>query len=208
MFNEASFHNYYIHHCLFENCKEKGAIYIESYEEIFTLIEESVFNHCSSTSSNGGGSVYYKCQEEGHFVQKRTCYYKSVAQDFISFYLYLDTAIQYISSTKIYVFDISVSECGDNETIGRSTFCIKSSIINFSNNNISNNKCSQCSSLNSYVLGKSGTYNFSTFRENNQTDSESLSFSSINDSNPKKFLIAILLEITAVQTFTKFYFIV
>ena len=66
LYDETSSNNYYIFNCYFENCKAKGAIYIESDKEIVTFAEETVFNHCSSTSS--GGSLHYGCTKEGQFV--------------------------------------------------------------------------------------------------------------------------------------------
>ena len=80
------------------------------------------------------------------------------------------------SSYKNYAIDVSVSNCGENESIGSYTFSVTYGDILVSNINSTNNKCKQYSSYRSVLTGSSGTCNFSTFRGNNQTDSKSLFF--------------------------------
>ncbi|EAX96815.1 hypothetical protein TVAG_107020 [Trichomonas vaginalis G3] len=77
---------------------------------------------------------------------------------------------------KSYAFQISVSKCGESESEGSETLRIAFGDLRFENNNISYNKCGYTSSILSYLDGKSGTCNFSTFRENSQTTGLSLIF--------------------------------
>ena len=79
-------------------------------------------------------------------------------------------------SYKNYALDVSVSNCGENESIGSYTFENDEGDIRISNINSTNNKCNIRSSYGSSLYGSSGTCNFSTFRGNNQTDSKSLFF--------------------------------
>ncbi|EAX99263.1 hypothetical protein TVAG_112790 [Trichomonas vaginalis G3] len=170
IYDKTCSNNYYIFNCYFENCKAKGAIYIESDKEIVTFAEETVFNHCSSTSY--GGSLHYGCTKEGQFVQQRTCYYKSISENEMAFIHFVKSS----SSSKNYAIEVSVINCGENEGKGSGTLGIGSGDIHFDNNNITNNKCRLYSSIHIQLDGSSGTYNFSNFRENNQTGSISLYF--------------------------------
>ncbi|EAY08621.1 hypothetical protein TVAG_239810 [Trichomonas vaginalis G3] len=88
---------------------------------------------------------------------------------------------------KNYAFQISVSKCGESESKGWYAFDIAWGDLRFENNNITYNKCSRCSSIDSALDGKSSTCNFSTFRENNQTGSPSLEF----DSNSPSLIQAV-----------------
>ena len=162
LFDNTSINNYYIFNCYFEECNENGAIFIKSANQICTLIEDSAFNNCSSTTY--GGSVYYECEREGQFVQQRTCYTKSVARNRMSFH----QSVKPSSSYKNYVIDVSVSKCGENESERWGTLNIAYGVICFSKNNVTNNKCFDYSSLDVYLDGSLSNCNFSTFRGNIQ----------------------------------------
>ena len=162
--------NYYFFNCLFESCIENGAINIMRYNEICTLIEDSVFRKCSSTTY--AGSVSYSCSTAGQFVQQRTCYYKSKASSYAAF-------LQWINPyKKNYAFFVSVSNCGESENRGSSTFYLAWGDICISNINTTNNKCFQCSSILSIAQGNPTKYNFSIFRENSQSSTQSFLFNS------------------------------
>ena len=171
LYNTTSDNNFYVFNCYFKGCKESGAIYIERTNKIFTLLEESVFNNCSSTSS--GGSVFYNCEQLGQIVQKRTCYYKSLAKDNMAFY-----HRPKLADSKNYAFDVSIYKCGENESKGSYTFSAVYGEILISNINCTNNKCGSCSSYYSSILANPVICNFSTFRENNQSGSKSFYFNS------------------------------
>ncbi|EAX99284.1 hypothetical protein TVAG_113000 [Trichomonas vaginalis G3] len=175
LFDNTSLSNYYIFNCYFEECKETGAIYIKRDNEIYALIEESVFNHSSSTSEDGGGSICFDIRGDGNFVQQRTCYYASIANFNMAFCQYINS----LSNNKNYAIDISVFKCGENEEKGRNTLDIGFNDIRFENNNISNNKCQWLSSCSIVPNGSPGACNFSTFRENNQTESKSIGISTL-----------------------------
>ncbi|EAX96824.1 hypothetical protein TVAG_107110 [Trichomonas vaginalis G3] len=96
----------------------------------------------------------------------------------MSFYQWVKSSPDY----KNYAFQISVSKCGESESKGWYAFDIAWGDLRFENNNITYNKCSRCSSIDSALDGKSSTCNFSTFRENNQTGSSSLVFISSTNS--------------------------
>ena len=83
---------------------------------------------------------------------------------------------------KNYAFQISVSKCGESESKGSYTFHFGWGDLRFLNNNITYNKCSKWSSIDSTLNEKSGYCNYSTFRENNQTGGDSLRFWSNDDS--------------------------
>ncbi|EAY13522.1 hypothetical protein TVAG_343510 [Trichomonas vaginalis G3] len=166
----TSSNSYYIFICFFKGCKDNGAIYIKRSHNICTLLEDSIFNNCSSTSN--GGSVFYDCREGGQFVQQRTCCCKSIALDSIAFMQWIKPSF----SSKNYAFDISVSNCGVNETFGKKTFGFTWGELLVSRINSTFNKCNQMSSIKNTLSGSSGTCNFSTFRENNQTGTISLGF--------------------------------
>ena len=113
----------------------------------------------------------------GQIVQHKTCYYKSIAKEyFISFYQTVKSNYSY----KNFIIEVSVSKCGESETKGGYITVTTAGNICFSNNNITNNKCSYFSSHYSVVDLNSSTFKFSTFRENNQTDSRSLCFNSFS----------------------------
>ncbi|EAY12006.1 hypothetical protein TVAG_271890 [Trichomonas vaginalis G3] len=87
--------------------------------------------------------------------------------------------MQYVkssSSSKNYAYEVSVFKCGDNESNRMVAFFSARGDIRFKNNNITNNKCEYHSLIYSYLQGSSGSYNFSTFRDNNQTGGSSLAF--------------------------------
>ncbi|EAY18483.1 hypothetical protein TVAG_083360 [Trichomonas vaginalis G3] len=173
--------NYYVFYCLFEECKEIGAIYIKRTNSICTLLENSKFNNCSYTSDDGGGSVLYHCYYHGQFVQKRTCYFKSIASNnFMAFRQWTNPEPSY----KNYAIDVSVCNCGESESKGSFTFLIIYGDIIISNINSTNNKCKQFSSISSHLNGRSFSCNFSTFRGNNQTETYSLFFE-INAGSPR-----------------------
>ena len=179
LFDNGSLNNYYVFICFFEECKETGAIYIERTNTVYALIEDTVFYNCCTTSTYGGGSVMYFCREDGQFVQHRTCYYKSIAHENMAFV----QGVKSSPSNKNYAFDVSVFKCGANERdIIDCIFVIAFGDIHFENNNITNNYCITCSSHFDRLEGGSGTFNFSTFRENNQTNRMSLYFCSYNSS--------------------------
>ena len=135
--DETSSNNYYIFICLFESCKEKGAIYIQRSNNICTLLEDSVFNNCKSSV---GGSVYYECLKSGQIVQHRTCYYQSIAEtDDMAFH----QLGAYSDSMKNYIYDVSVSNCGESESKGLVIFSVFEGDIRISNINSTNNKCNQ-----------------------------------------------------------------
>ncbi|EAY17892.1 hypothetical protein TVAG_011180 [Trichomonas vaginalis G3] len=79
-------------------------------------------------------------------------------------------------SNKNYAIKVSVFKCGENEGKEIGTFSVGYGDVGFENNNITNNKCIECSSLIIQLDGSSGTCNFSNFRENNQTDRNSIVF--------------------------------
>ena len=169
--DSSTTNNYYVYDCNFEECKPKGAIYISRTNQICTLLEVNVFSRCQS--SEKGGSVSYYCPQAGEIVQQRNYYFESKTQYIcVSFY----QAVGQTSSFKNYNFQISVSKCGESDQKGDYTFLSTYGDFNFENNNISFNKCIQCSSLVVTLLGKSGKCSFSTFRENSQTSGTSLSF--------------------------------
>ena len=171
LFDTSSSSNYYIHHCLFENCKENGAIYIQRNDHICTLIEECVFYNCSSTLD--GGSVYYVCQGDGQFVQQRTCYYKSKATNsYIAFWQIVSDYFSHLNQA----IDVSIYNCGENETKGAYTFSVACGSIIISRINSTYNKCSQYSSIESDFNQNECACEYSIFRENNQTESNSLRF--------------------------------
>ncbi|EAY01654.1 hypothetical protein TVAG_383930 [Trichomonas vaginalis G3] len=122
LYDTSSSNNYYIFVCSFEECTEKGAIYIERTNEIYTLLEDSVFNRCKS---NAGGSLFYLCSK-GNFVQQRNCYSESIAYNFMAFYQLVK---QSSPTNKNYAFDISVSKCGESESKGSNTFQIACMIL-------------------------------------------------------------------------------
>ena len=169
--------NYYVFVCTFEECKEKGAIYIQRSNEICVLLEDNTFTRCKSTTD--GGSVCYNCRESGQFVQQRNSYIESIsAYRCMSFFQLSSPS----STSKNYAFQVSVTKCGESESNGYYTFHIAWGDLRFENNNITYNKCIYYSSISSWLGGKSVTCGFSTFRENNQTGSESLVFYSNSDS--------------------------
>lgn len=137
LFDNSGINNYYVLLCFYKECKETGAICIQRTNKVCTLLEETVFTNCSSTTEYGGGSVYYNCQADGEFVQHRTCYYASIAEQAMAF---AQAAKQYLSN-KNYAIEVSVLKCGENEEKGSYTFGISFGDICFDNNNITNNKC-------------------------------------------------------------------
>lgn len=161
--------NYHIYDCSFQECKTNGAIYIERYNAIRTLLEDSIFNKCGSDSNRG--SVYYQCKE-GQFVQQRTFYSNSKAISYIAFCQFVKISASY----KNYAYDVSVSNCGESESIGSVTISITYGNIRISNINSTYNKCNQYSSIESILDESSGTCNFSNFINNNQIGSVSLEF--------------------------------
>ncbi|EAY02837.1 hypothetical protein TVAG_293050 [Trichomonas vaginalis G3] len=86
------------------------------------------------------------------------------------------------SSNKNYAFEVSVSKCYARESKGTRTYDISYGDLHFENNNITNNKCGEKSSISSSNSGSSWICNFSTFRGNNQTGSMSLSLYSSSNS--------------------------
>ncbi|EAX91771.1 hypothetical protein TVAG_317600 [Trichomonas vaginalis G3] len=175
LYDNESCNNYYVFECTFEDCTENGAIYIKEFDITYTLLEDSIFNRCKSTSEDGGGSVYLSISS-GSSVQQRNCYIKSIAADyFMAFFQYC--------FNKNYIFEISVSNCGENESVGEGTFLIYYGDIRIKNNNSTYNKCSCVSSITSFLVRRSGYCNFSTFRENNSTVGGSLGFASGYDSD-------------------------
>ncbi|EAX90741.1 hypothetical protein TVAG_092140 [Trichomonas vaginalis G3] len=173
LYDKLSSNNYYIFVCIFENCTENGAIYILRLNEIYTLIEDSVFTRCQSDTD--GGSVNYRCRGYGHFVQQRNFHSESITQRECNVFV---QEVKDSLTNKNYAFDISVSKCGENESERYATFLIESGDVQIKNINSTYNKCGSCSSIVNRLNGKSGSCNFSTFRENNQIESYSLMFES------------------------------
>ncbi|EAX99285.1 hypothetical protein TVAG_113010 [Trichomonas vaginalis G3] len=77
---------------------------------------------------------------------------------------------------KNYAFDISVFKCGENETKRSGTLRMAGGDLRFKNNNITNNICKEVSSIFIEIGDYSSNCSFSTFRENNQTKTNSLYF--------------------------------
>lgn len=120
LFDETSSNNYYVFVCFFKECKETGAIYVQRENEVFTLLEQAWFYNCSSTTEDGGGSVYFSCYQEGQFVQHQTCYYASVANQAMAFH----HNVRDTPTDKNHAFDVSVFRCGENEEKGSKTFLL------------------------------------------------------------------------------------
>lgn len=172
--------NYYVLNCLFIKCKISGAIYFETSNNICTLVENSVFRKCSSTSY--GGSVYFYCPNSGQFVQQQVCYCESIAK---FGHQAFSQSVKKISSHKNYAKQVTVSSCGLNETTGFATIHISNGDILISNCNITKNKCQRLSSMNLNVHGSQGICRYSEFRENNQFYESTISHQSLRIYTPK-----------------------
>ena len=128
-----------------------------------------MFNHCSSTTD--GGSVFFYCQQEGEFVQTRTCYYKSISK---TYQMAFKQWVIQPSTYKNYARVVSVYNCGNSK--GSKTVSIISGYISSTNINITNNQCTQHSSYFTDLRGSQGKCGYSTFRGNNQTHTNSFFF--------------------------------
>ncbi|EAY12156.1 hypothetical protein TVAG_003620 [Trichomonas vaginalis G3] len=144
LYDTTSPKNYYVFICIFENCTENGAIHIERSNDLYVLLEESVFNRCKSTSGSGGGSVYFYGYLAGHIVQQRNCYFKSIDTSFCNAFFH---KVPPTNTNENYVFEISVSDCGESESEGSYTFYMAFGDVQIKNNNITYNKCNSGSSI-------------------------------------------------------------
>lgn len=139
------------------------------------MVEDTTFAECSNTSN--GGSLYFK--SNSHFIQDRSCYFKSDGNT-LAYYIYTSDS----SDMKLFFNLSTIYCCGRSITDHSHTIYVYQGPEKSSNINITQNKCNSWSG---YVHETGNTefkWNFNNVYKNSQTSAGTFHF----DTNTMKYI--------------------